>query len=163
MPRAYISLGSNIDPETHICACIQRLRQDFPDLICSLAYQTPAEGFAGAPFLNLTAGFTTGQSYTELKQYLRTLEDAQGRIRNGEKFSSRTLDADLLLYGDLLLPEQNLPHKDILGYAFVLYPLMEIAPALTYPGRQQTVSELASQSALPRHTLSPIDLDCLRQ
>lgn len=162
MASVYISLGSNIEPEANICACMQRLKQDFPDVVFSGIYRTPAAGFSGAPFLNLVAGFTTSLSPTDVKAYLHSLEDAQGRIRNGEKFSARTLDADLLLYDGLNLPEQHLPHPDILRYPFVLYPLAEIAPTAQYPGKGISLSALAGQATLPRTSLTAVGLDCFK-
>ncbi|MEB4590484.1 2-amino-4-hydroxy-6-hydroxymethyldihydropteridine diphosphokinase [Candidatus Thiothrix sp. Deng01] len=163
MAGVYVSLGSNINPAANICACAQQLQQDFPDTVFSRVYQTPAEGFSGAPFLNLAAGFTTSLSPGTLKQYLRNLESKQGRNRNEKKFSSRTLDVDLLLYDGLIIPEQNLPHQDILAYPFVLYPLAEIAPALPYPGLSESLAELAKRSTLPQETLTAVSLDCFRQ
>lgn len=163
MASVYISLGSNIHPRANICSCIQRLRQDFPDVVFSRVYQTPAAGFAGNPFLNLAAGFTTDLTPAALKDYLRELENAHGRIRGTEKFSSRTLDADLLLYDGLnLQPEQNLPHKDVLTYPFVLFPLAEIAPTLPYPGLGRSLAQLAQASPLPRTALTHVELDCLK-
>lgn len=161
MAHVYVSLGSNIDPETHICACMQRLQQDFPDVVFSRVYRTPAAGFEGNPFLNLVAGFTTGLTPVALQTYLKEMENASGRTRSPQKFSSRTLDADLLLYDDLnLQPEQNLPHKDILSYPFVLFPLAETAPSTLYPGTGQTLAELAQGSGLSHALLTPVELVC---
>ncbi len=161
MASVFLSLGSNIDREANLCVCMQQLRHDFADIVFSQVYETPAVGFVGEPFLNLAAGFTTELTPDALKQYLRDLETAHGRLRGEKKFSARTLDLDLLLYDTLdLRPEHNLPHSDILAYPFVLFPLAEIAPEALHPGLKQTIAEVAGNSALPRNTLNIIRLDC---
>lgn len=164
MARVYISLGSNIEAPANICSCIRTLRQDFPDAVFSTIYQTPAVGFAGDPFLNLVAGFDTTLPYQAIKDYLRDLEDTHGRKRGTAKFSARTLDADLLLYDGLnLQPTENLPHKDILHYPFVLYPLAEIAGTARHPENGRTIAELAQAIRLPRDGMQPVELDCLNR
>ena len=162
MASVYVSIGSNIDPQTHICACVQRLRADFQRVVFSTVYASPAEGFEGNPFLNLVAGFETALEPDALRAYLRELEAQQGRKRGQEKFSSRTLDLDLLLYDALnLLPATNLPHSDILHYAFVLYPLAEIAPNVLHPSLHCTLAQLARDSTLSHAMLTPTLLPCL--
>lgn len=163
MASVFLSIGSNIDRKTNICSCMRQLRQDFGEVTFSQIYETPAEGFEGEPFLNLVAGFSTNLPLDTVRGYLRELEDFHGRIRNGEKFSARTLDVDLLLYDDMnLQPGQNLPHNDILRYPFVLFPLAEISPDLIHPALGQSLSSLAAQSILPKNTLKPVDLGCLQ-
>ena len=164
MASVYLSLGSNIEREANICACMQRLKHDFTDVVFSRIYETPAVGFVGEPFLNLVAGFSTELTPSALKQYLRDVETAQGRVHGEKKFSARTLDLDLLLYDALdLRPEHNLPHSDILKYPFVLFPLMEIAPSVLHPGIKQTIADIARDSELSPDTLHAIELDCGQQ
>jgi 2-amino-4-hydroxy-6-hydroxymethyldihydropteridine diphosphokinase len=161
MASVYVSIGSNIERETHICACMQHLQRDFGEVVFSPVYETPAAGFSGAPFLNLAAGFTTTLTPTALKHYLRALEAAYGRVRGEQKFSARTLDVDLLLYDDLnLQPEHNLPHHDIVAYAFVLFPLADIAPTLIHPALQCSIAALAQASTLSRADMQVVALDC---
>lgn len=161
MASVYLSIGSNIDRETNICSCMRQLRQDFGPISFSGIYETAAEGFDGEPFLNLVAGFTTSLSVDELKNYLCELENTHGRIRGKDKFSARTLDADLILYDELnLQPTQNLPHSDILKYPFVLFPLAEIAPDIIHPLSGKKISVIAAESTLSRTTLKPLALTC---
>lgn len=161
MASVYISIGSNIEPLKNVCSCMQHLQKTFHPVTFSTLYETPAEGFAGDPFLNLVAGFETPLTPDALRTYLRQLEDAHGRIRSGEKFSARSLDLDLLLYDDLnLQPDTNLPHSDILKYPFVLFPLAEIAPEYPYPGLQRTLLSLAQTSSLKPDRMHAIALDC---
>lgn len=161
MASVYLSLGSNIGRETNLCACMKTLRTDFPDIVFSPVYETPAVGFDGEPFFNLVAKLETEASIEELQCYLRRLEDHHGRLRTEEKYSSRTLDADLLLYGNTnLQPTQNLPHNDILKYPFVLFPLLDIAPTLEHPALCCPLHTLANTGKLNRDTLTPITLTC---
>jgi 2-amino-4-hydroxy-6-hydroxymethyldihydropteridine diphosphokinase len=161
MASVYVSIGSNMARETNICSCMQRLRTDFQHVSFSGIYETPAIGFEGNPFLNLVAGFTTSLSPQALRTYLRQLEDEHGRVRNQNKYSARTLDVDLLLYDDVnLQPDDNLPHSDILTYAFVLLPLAEIAPEQQHPVLHQSIRDIACASLLTQQALKPVSLPC---
>ncbi|WGZ95782.1 MAG: 2-amino-4-hydroxy-6-hydroxymethyldihydropteridine diphosphokinase [Candidatus Thiothrix putei] len=162
MANVYVSIGSNIERELNVCACMQRLQQDFGEVQFSTVYETPAVGFESEPFFNLAAGFTTTLTPNEVKHYLQALESTHGRVRNDAKFSARTLDVDLLLYDDLnLQPSVNLPHKDILTYPFVLFPLAEIAPGVLHPELKRTLADLAQTSSLSAEALRVVALDCL--
>ncbi|QQZ29997.1 2-amino-4-hydroxy-6-hydroxymethyldihydropteridine diphosphokinase [Thiothrix subterranea] len=161
MANVYLSLGSNIEREANLCSAMQRLRQDFGHVVFSHVYETPAAGFAGEPFFNLAAGLTTALTPTALKHYLRELEQAHGRLRGEEKFSARTLDIDLLLYDDWnLQPTTNLPHQDILTYAFVLFPLAEIASTVMHPVLQRAIGEIARESTLSAAMMRHVTLNC---
>lgn len=161
MPQVYVSLGSNVRAEANICSCTRHLRVRFENMISSDVYQTPAEGFDGAPFLNSVVGFETKLPIAELRTYLRNLEDSHGRVRSNNKFSPRTLDIDLLLYDNVVMaPEENLPHSDILAYPFVLYPLAEIAPEQTHPVLQQNFRQLAQDTELTANNMMPVTINC---
>lgn len=135
MAKVFVSVGSNIDRERNVDAALQALREAYGELACSRTYETQAVGFEGDPFYNLVVAFETGQSPQAVAERLRDIEDANGRQRSQAKFSSRTLDLDLLLYDALVLDEDglHLPRKEILEYAFVLKPLAEIAGEMKHP------------------------------
>lgn len=135
MARVYVSVGSNIDRERHINAALAELEQAFGALLRSRIYETEAVGFDGDPFYNLVVGFDTDQPAREVAAVLARIEDRHGRDRSAGKFSSRTLDLDLLLYDDLVLDADglHLPRKEITEYAFVLKPLAEIAGDMKHP------------------------------
>jgi len=142
MTRAWISIGSNVEPERNVREAIAALRREFGELILSPVYRTPAEGFEGDDFLNLVAGIDTDLPPAEIRDRLHRLEDRQGRVRGTEKFASRTLDLDLLTFGSRVDPGLGLPRDEILKYAFVLRPLAEVAPTERHPETGETYAGL---------------------
>jgi 2-amino-4-hydroxy-6-hydroxymethyldihydropteridine diphosphokinase len=151
MARVLLSLGSNIEPERHLAAAIDALRQRFGKIVVSRCYRTPAVGFDGADFLNAGALIETELAPQELNDVLHMLEDAQGRRRDVPRFSSRTLDLDIVLYEQRVLRgEGNLEiPRDELKHAFVLGPLAEIAPDFVEPASGRTLGDL--WQAHPQH------------
>lgn len=143
MPEVYIGVGSNRAPRDHLGRGTTMLRERFGQVLCSTVYQNPAVGFDGADFLNLVIGLTTAEPLESVVQALRGIEDACGRDRSGPKFGPRTLDLDLLLYGDTVLdaPGVAIPRDEILERAFVLRPLAELAPDLVHPGTGLTMAQ----------------------
>lgn len=158
MAYVYVSLGSNIEREHNMRSCLKQLAQTFTAIETSTVYETPAEGFAGEPFLNAVVGFETTLTISELKTYLRQLEDDHGRIRGENKFSARTLDADLLLYDNAIDADNKLPHPDITDYAFVLFPLQELAPGYQHPLLKRSINAIAETSSLDKSSMKIIVL-----
>lgn len=157
MTSVFLDIGSNIDRRKNIQSCVDQLGITFPDIVFSKAYESPAFGFDGEPFINLAAGFKTDLDYHELKAYLKQLEDQHARKRDDKKFISRTLDADILLFGDQILqPEIDLPRAEILKFPFVLFPLSEIASDAMHPQEKKTIGEIVKHSTLDKSTLSEI-------
>lgn len=142
MTRAWISVGSNVEPEANVRRALENLRRHFGELVVSPVYRTKAEGFEGDDFLNLVVGIESELAADAVHALLRQIEDLQGRVRGGEKFSSRTLDLDLLTYGDQVIPELGLPRDEILEYAFVLGPLADVAPGERHPIAGKSYAEL---------------------
>jgi 2-amino-4-hydroxy-6-hydroxymethyldihydropteridine diphosphokinase len=142
--RGYISIGSNIDKEIHIPASLQALQQHFGALIVSSIYESEAVGFSGDVFHNLVVCFDSELDVKSVAKQLRQIELDNGRTRDSQKFSARTLDLDLILYGRLVISDGRLqiPRDEIERYAFVLEPLAEIAPDLTHPVSGISYAEL---------------------
>ena len=155
MTRAYLSLGSNIKPEQHLRAAIDALHAQFGDLLVSSVYRTEAVGFDGPAFLNMAVGLDTDWTPEDLDDWLHALEDREGRRRDVERYSSRTLDIDIILFGDLIVHGSGhlqIP-RDELKHAFVLAPLAEIAPFARDPHSGKSMAELWRAHA--QHDLAP--------
>ncbi|MEE4295475.1 MAG: 2-amino-4-hydroxy-6-hydroxymethyldihydropteridine diphosphokinase [Wenzhouxiangella sp.] len=139
----YLGLGSNVDPERHIRAGFEALRETFGDADCSPVYISPAVGFSGADFLNAAARIRTGWGVGELKAWLTELENRYGRDRSQPKFSDRSLDIDILMHGTKIgvFDSLVLPREEILEQAHVLKPLADIAPDLIHPGTGRSMAQ----------------------
>jgi 2-amino-4-hydroxy-6-hydroxymethyldihydropteridine diphosphokinase len=160
--RVWLSLGSNIDPESNIRLAVGNLRRIFGPLMLSSVYSGEAVGFDGDPFLNMVVGLDTELPVSQLMERLRGVEDRQGRVRDEkDKNSPRTIDIDLLTYGDLPLMAGRvvLPRDEITRYAFVLKPLAEVAGDEVHPLTGRTYGELWAAFDKTRQTLNPVDLD----
>jgi 2-amino-4-hydroxy-6-hydroxymethyldihydropteridine diphosphokinase len=141
---AFLGIGSNVDAERHVRAAVGALRERFDAVRLSPVYRASAVGFDGADFINLVAAVDTVLAPIPLKHWLNELEDRHGRRRDVPKYSDRTLDVDILLWGDLVLhgPELVLPRREIFRFDHVLRPLAELAPDTPCPGRGETFAEL---------------------
>ena len=141
--RAYIGIGSNLDdPVAQVRAAVSAL-QSLPETrlvaISSLYSGTPMGPADQPDYVNAVAGVDTRLSAGELLQAMQRIEDRQGRERHGERWGPRTLDLDLLLYGDSTIdtPDLTVPHPGMHARDFVIVPLTEIAGDLEIPGRGQ--------------------------
>lgn len=160
MTRAYLSIGSNIDPEANVIGAVRALRAKYGDILISPVYQTPAVGFEGDDFYNLVVGVDTDETVEALAIACRAIETAQGRQRGAQRFSARTLDIDILLYGQLIREAApTLPREEILKYAFVLKPLADVAPNLQHPCDGRCYAEIWAGFADQSAELHPVSLD----
>jgi 2-amino-4-hydroxy-6-hydroxymethyldihydropteridine diphosphokinase len=149
MTRAYIGLGANLgEPRRQLQAALQELDR-LPQTRLTAAsgfYWSAPLGYADQPdFLNAVAELETGLPPEALLDRLQALETAHGRQRPFAG-APRTLDLDLLLYGDAALatPRLTVPHPRMHERAFVLKPLAEIAPHAAVPGRGNARELLAA-------------------
>lgn len=133
--RVYVSIGSNIEPAANVAGALKELSKRFGALTVSTVYRCPPVGFEGPDFYNLVVGFDTSDSVSAVRRELRDIEKLHHRERRSERFYDRTLDLDMLLYGDMVGEKDGLrlPRPEILQYAFVLRPLAEIAFGQRHP------------------------------
>ena len=148
MIRAYIALGANLgDPAAQLRAGVDALANTAHTRVtaCSRLWRTPAWGAQPQPdYLNAVIAADTALPPEVLLDALLAIERAHGRVRDGARYGPRTLDLDLLLYGEQRVDSAVLqvPHPQLALRAFVLLPLAELAPLLVIPGTGATVTEL---------------------
>jgi 2-amino-4-hydroxy-6-hydroxymethyldihydropteridine diphosphokinase len=147
MARAFISIGSNIDPETNVRNAVHRLGSTARVMAISTVYRTEPIGPPGQPwFYNCVVEIETEMAPRELKfTLLRRIESELGRARSSDKFAARTIDLDLILYNELVMttPDLALPDPDIPKRPFLAIPLHELAPGLILPGSGLRIQEAA--------------------
>lgn len=137
--RAFIGLGSNLgDPEAEVLSAFEEIAAVQGVLLCkrSSLYRTAPVGCSAQPdFINAVAELRTVLAPLRLLDALHAIERRHGRVRHFRN-SARTLDLDILLYGDLRCQSEELvlPHPRAHERAFVLHPLLEIAPDCVIPG-----------------------------
>jgi len=161
MAWVYISVGSNIEPAANIRSAMLELRKHYPELVVSSVYESEAVGFDGDNFYNLVVGFETAEGVRDVAQRLRSIEDSHARDRKGPKFSSRTIDLDLLLYEDVIINDDrlNIPRDEISKNAFVLWPLAEVAAEVVHPQFKQTIAAMWQAFDKDSQSLWPVDFD----
>ncbi len=142
MPQVYLGLGSNIDRETSIHTGLAELKSLYGDLQISPVYESEAFGFDGDDFFNLVVGFETELDIDKIEAQVKHIELQSGRKQSDSSYCPRTLDIDLLLFGDLVCDKHELPRVDIIKYAFVLKPLCDLVPDLIHPVENKTIKEL---------------------
>ena len=149
MTIAYIGLGSNLDnPVQQLEQAVAALRE-LPQsrlLHISSFYQSKALGPGSQPdYVNAVVMLETSLTAVALLEHMQDIENKQGRVRGPERWQARTLDLDLLLYGNERIGTENLvvPHPEIANRNFVLIPLAEITPDLQVPGQGEVTDLLA--------------------
>ncbi|HEU5397829.1 MAG TPA: 2-amino-4-hydroxy-6-hydroxymethyldihydropteridine diphosphokinase [Gammaproteobacteria bacterium] len=157
--EAFVGIGSNVEPEQRVRQAVKLLRERFGAIRLSPVYRNAAVGFEGDDFLNLVAAFETALDVDALNAALDEIELACGRERGAARFTPRTMDLDLLLYGDRVSAAPvKLPRPEILKYAFVLKPLADLVPDRRHPGTDSTYAELWARYPGGK---SGIDVVCL--
>ena len=155
---AYLAIGSNIDPEIHIPSCIERLISHEALAFCQVSsfYESAADGRPEQPnYRNGVIAMRTSCAPDALKfDVLRPIEKSEGRVRTSDKYAPRTVDLDVVIFGDNVIESEalTLPDPAIWQYPFVTIPLLEIAPDLHIPGTRERLD--ASVQAGLENTLT---------
>ncbi|HCM1916883.1 TPA: 2-amino-4-hydroxy-6-hydroxymethyldihydropteridine diphosphokinase [Salmonella enterica subsp. salamae serovar 28:r:e,n,z15] len=158
MTVVYIAIGSNLaSPLEQVNAAIQAM-SEIPEsrlLAVSSFYRTPPLGPQDQPdYLNAAVALETTLAPEALLDHTQRIEFQQGRVRKAERWGPRTLDLDIMLFGDEVINTDRLtvPHYDMKNRGFMLWPLAEIAPELAFPDgvsiRQQLAHLTAPKPAL---------------
>jgi 2-amino-4-hydroxy-6-hydroxymethyldihydropteridine diphosphokinase len=160
MAEAYVAAGSNVRPRANLVRTLAMLRREFPGLRVSPAYRNRAAGFEGEDFLNLVAAFPCTLTPEALLERLKEIERAIGREPGAAKWGPRTLDLDLILYGNLAgeFAGRQLPHRDLATRAWVLGPLAALAPELRHPVTGEPIGELWRRFDRTAHPLEEVSL-----
>jgi len=161
MTGVYVAAGSNVQAHAHLRRAVEELKKKFPGLRVSQAYQNAAVGFEGEDFINLVAGFETNLSLERVIDELRRIESLCGRASNAPKWAPRSMDLDILLFGDLVatLPSATLPRPDLLKRPYMLGPLADIAPELLHPVSKKSIRQLWAEFDRGAHAMHPVALD----
>ena len=158
MARAFVGVGSNLDPEANVPAALRLLARKVRVAAISIFYATEPLGRPEQPvFYNGVIEIETDIPARELKRgVLRPIEAALGRQRTADRYAARTIDLDLLIYGELVAEEEDLalPDPEIAGRAFLAVPLAELAPEVALPGDGRPLREIAA--GLGPHDMKPL-------
>ena len=159
--KVFLSLGSNIDPIENLNYACRELKKTFGNIQLSSVYRNKPIGFVGNDFLNMVVKVKSTYSPNEILNCLRGLEATTGRDIGTGAFNSRTLDIDMILFGDLVHLDKpfKIPRNDIELYSFVLCPLAEIEPDGIHPVIGKTFKDLWEDFDQEEHLLEKVTLD----
>lgn len=154
-----LSLGSNLDAAANLSRCLDSLLLSFRDISISAVFESEAVGFDGDNFLNMVVGMETDMPLDELISHVKKIEDRSGRNRTLPRLSDRTLDIDILTYGNLVGRHHGieLPRPEITENAFVLWPLSQVAGKQQHPQLKKSYAELWLAYDKSRQKLWPVD------
>jgi 2-amino-4-hydroxy-6-hydroxymethyldihydropteridine diphosphokinase len=150
LKRVFVGIGSNIHPERHIISALDAIATTGTPLRISPIYQCKPVGFDGDLFCNLVVEFQYPGNIDLLQDWLYQIEINLGKPLNHIKYQPRTIDLDILLVDDLIQcsPQIDIPRSDITQFAFVLKPLMDLAPDFIHPLIQLSIKDLWNSSQL---------------
>jgi 2-amino-4-hydroxy-6-hydroxymethyldihydropteridine diphosphokinase len=137
-----------LDPADNVRKALRLLAKDMRVVAVSTVYETEPERRPDQPrYYNCVVEIETEEEPPELKRALRRIEERLGRVRTADKYASRTIDLDLLIYDDLTTETEalTLPDPDISNRPYLAAALAELAPALALPGTGLTMAALAER------------------
>lgn len=144
MVDVFVAAGSNVEPVANLSRALRALEEAYGDLRASRAYRNAAVGFTGDDFINLVVGFRTDEPVQRVREHLQEIEALCGRLPNAPKWAPRSMDLDILIYGDRISDEPGLvlPRPDLARRPYMLRPMAEIEPARVHPTLGRTMREL---------------------
>ena len=160
MADAYVAAGSNVRPRANLLRALDLVGAAFPGLRASRAYANPAAGFTGGDFINLVVGFTTNDSVVQVRERLQRIEALCGRASDAPKWAPRSMDLDILLFGDEVRNEPGLvlPRPDLVRRPYMLKPIADIAPDFVHPTLHKTMRELWQAFEGKDHEMNVVEL-----
>lgn len=163
MAHVYVAIGSNVDPQKNIYKAAKELARLFPGARFSSWYRNRAVGFEGDDFINGVVGFATDAALSEVIESLHAVEALCGRPRNAPRWAPRSMDLDVLLYGNAVCaePSMTLPRPDLVKRPYMLGPLAEIAPEVVHPTAGLTIGELWQRFDRHAHPMDRIPFEQL--
>lgn len=163
MTTLALSIGSNIDAESNIRAALDALDLEFENIRSSTTYESQAIGFDGDNFLNLVVLADTNKGLDDVTTFLKRLEDRLGRDRLQTRFSGRTMDVDILLYGNEsgMFCGIELPRPEVTENAYVLQPLAELLPDVVHPATGMSYLKLWQDYDKSKQRLWATEIDWL--
>lgn len=158
MTTVYVGVGSNIERRKHIEVAIEELSTIGNHLQISTIYECASVGFNSAAFYNLVVALETRLSLSDFVAQLRAIESRWGRDPQAKKFQDRTLDLDIILFGEeISVQDPELPRSDIFKYPFVIQPLYDLSPERIVPNDGRSVRQIWQQ-AINLESLTPVKL-----
>ncbi len=160
MTRVFVAAGSNVEPVYNLQLAARELQRSFGAVDFSAAYRNAAVGFSGEDFINYVAGFDTDRDVHAVVAELQRIEGLCGRTREAPKWAPRSMDLDILLFGDRISDEPGLvlPRPDLLRRPYMLGPLAEIAGELMHPTAGRSIATLWAQFDRAAHPMTRVEL-----
>ena len=161
MTQVLVAAGSNVEPRVNLRRALDALARHYPGLVRSTAYRNRAVGFEGEDFINLVVGFDTDDDVRTVLGHLHEAETLCGRARDAPKWAPRSMDLDILLFGDRGCDEPGLelPRPDLVRRAYMLGPAAEIAPDTVHTTLGLTLAELWRNFAQDEHPMTAVELE----
>jgi 2-amino-4-hydroxy-6-hydroxymethyldihydropteridine diphosphokinase len=159
--QVLVAAGSNVEPLANLRRALDALARHYPTVRRSTAYRNRAVGFEGEDFINLVVGFETDDDVHAVIEHLHEAETLCGRARHAPKWAPRSMDLDILLFGDRVCDEPGLvlPRPDLVRRAYMLGPAAEIAPDTLHPTLRVTLAELWRNFAQGEHPMAAVELE----
>ena len=160
MTTVLVAAGSNVEPVANLRRALDSLAARYPGLRCSRAYRNPAVGFEGEDFVNLVVAFDTADAVDTVIEHLHEAEALCGRPRHAPKWAPRSMDLDILLFGDTVCdrPGLVLPRPDLVRRAYMLGPAAEVAPGFLHPTLGVRLAKLWQGFEQASHPLEVIEI-----